>query len=254
MLFDMSRSVKHTKSSCSDSESDVSMPELGSVPVTLESLGLSRSQLAAVRILLDTAKPKKIRKTPAVPRKTPDGLVGCRQGIMMIMGVLRNSSAFSGQSDFLQAIYNLLGAEDDGKGPMKIATPILQHFAKSEIIYNVWQEISKKRSEDGFKRGEDRDFFIQKSGIFITSCIHLLLGTKGTGKLMPNEKPISFWASQDFDACSKTFQALINSADPAGAEMQCSHTTLKGTPCQKPGKHSHDEKYFCTQHFKIVTA
>lgn len=244
--------VKQDQASVMKAESDRVQSDSDSEPGTgytsLESLGLTPVQLSAIQAMLVSKKQRKI----ALPRKTPDGLVGCRQGIMMIMGLLKHSSAFSGQSDFLQAIYNLLGAEDDGKGPMKIAIPILLQFAKSEIIYSVWQKIATERSENGFKRGEDRDFFNGKTGIFITSYIHLL--HEAGIKLTINGKTLTHWTSQDFMSVASIFQVLINSAGPVGAEIKCCKTTLKGTQCQKPGKHIQADQYYCTQHFKTLEA
>ncbi len=239
--------------SCSDSEHDA--PVAVTAPVLsleyLADIGVT-GEVARTIMMAASASAKRSRKAPA-ERKTPDGLVGCRLGIMAIMGELKQNAKFTGQRELLEVLYNLVGC-DIKDGPLKAATPILTLFSGIDNVYEAWQNIAKARTEAKLKRGQDKTFFLNKIGAFIASACILL--AEQNIDLTVNSHSVKTWASQDFNSNSLTFQRLFGEYSDAPAEgaveHSCAAKTQKGTPCQKAGKKVHGEHYYCTQHFKLL--
>ncbi len=198
--------------------------------------------------------------------RTPDGMTGCRQGIMAIMGFLKKEQRIAGQLDFLQAVYALGGGQID-KGPMGCASKLLSIIKDNSDVYALWQDISKQRSERHFKRGEDKPFFLEKIPHFIASFVILLSSSRSSSQsselpdLKLDGQSLSTLSSLGLPGLITRFtayfsgSAITSTTISGSAGFPCVALTQKKHPCQKSGKNLHtDGNHYCTQHLRLITS
>ncbi len=236
----------------------------------LQAAGVPASAIGAI-LAATPASRVSSRKAP-VERKTPDGLVGCRQGLMTIMGALKDkgNQRFTGQTELLSAIYNLVNCASSD-GPLKAATPILALFCEQSELYVAWQEVSTGRAELNLKRGQDKPYFLGQIGLFIASAIKVLAANGST--LLVNGQSIQDLARHELNELVRQFRSLFvlptvgvaggksgsGSSEPLRDSSikgslggSCAATTQKGTSCQKTAKQSLHGAQYCTQHYNLL--
>ena len=226
----------------SDGASDSGFTVAESTGTSFESLLLDLVQDSSVREQLLSAhlKSKPARKNISTD-KTPEGLTNIRACFMSMFGLIKPLI----DSDILELFYSAVGGKISD-GPMKIATPVLLAFSRDDVLSAFWKSVSAEYSRRGIKRGEAKPFCAEHLIPFLAS----LVITFGKGSdLTLNGNSLDMLSNSSLPellALFKDFKVQPTVKQPCAAE-----TKLK-QPCKRTGVVSHNGKFYCKQHGKIV--
>jgi len=239
--------VIHLESERDSSDHDETVaPSSGRKKLTADALstipGLSSEQISQILAL----QPK-----PKLERKTPDGLVNIRQGVMQIMGYL---NVLEGFDDFLLAVYSFCGGNRDD-GPMPCSSKVCIELSKFSQIYDIWKNISVEYKKLGLGRksgSRGKNWFLNRTAIFVASWIIIL--SKYSLNCSILSSTVRDLSTRDFDSIVSVFEfEHFNEDAEAVLETKCSHLTLKGSQCTRKATADIDGTHYCTQHAKMAS-